>query len=220
MIETRRVVGILTDLEGVNEDLLNLYEDIKDNIDPRDAASRLQGPRDLAEYAEKLGAFEQAAADLRALVERITHVDMRSYAVSAPAEQPSALAGLKAHSPSEWFTSTHIVGFTLFGQPFIVSKWYRFYATLLQQFAARYPERFQALPDSFPYNADQHYTSFSRAPDGYRIPLELPYGVYTNVAMAVKGMIVNVRRLLEYFNVPESELVIYLREDRDAEEAG
>ena len=71
MIETKRVVRILTDLEGINEDLLNLYEDIPRkaiHATPRRACKNLAT---LTEYNDKLEAFEKASANLRTLIERI-----------------------------------------------------------------------------------------------------------------------------------------------------
>lgn len=212
MIETKRVVSILTDLEGIDEDLLNLYEDIQGSIDSRDATSRIQGPRDLAEYAEKLEEFEKVSADLRALIERITKVDMRNYTVSQPTDQSSRLAGLTPHTPDENFTFTHVAGFTLFGSSFIVSKWNRLYATLLQQLAERYPEQFRQLPNTHPFNTSAFNSSFSRKPI-YRYSIEPLPGVYCKGTMAVKDLFVNIRRLLAHFGIPESGLVVYLREE-------
>lgn len=216
MIETKRVVRILTDLEGINEDLLNLYEDIQGNIDSRDSASRIQGPRDLAEYAEKLEAYEKVSADLRALIERIAKIDMRTYTVSQPSGGTS-LKGLTPHAITEDFTFTHVAGFTLFGSSFLVSKWNRLYATLLQQLADRYPERFRQLPDTPPFNGDQRFKAITRSPDDHISPLALPYGLYCRGSMAVKDMFTNIRSLLAHFGIPEREMVVYLREEGDGE---
>lgn len=213
VIETGRVVAVLTDLEGINEDLINLYEDIKENIDPRDRVARTEGARQLAEYADKLEAFEKVSSELRALIESISHVDMRTHIISQPSDQSNPLAGQTPHSPSEWFTHTHVAGFTLFGQTFVVSKWNRLYATLLQQLAERYPERFQQLPDTPPFNGGQRTSGFSRLPQGYNSPLALPYGVYCESTMAVRDMFMGIRRLLAHFGVPEGEMVVYLRKE-------
>lgn len=220
MIQTDRVERILTDLEGINEDLLDLYSDIQQNGDPRDPAARNEHLRLLTDYNARLEAFETAAADLRALIEHITHVDMKPEPASDDTEHASILrefAGMKPHPPSENYTWKRVYGFTLSGRAFRASKWNRFYATFLQQLAARDPERFQQLPDSAPFNAGQHRTGFSRSPDGYPAPLSLPYGIYTNTSMSARNMLTNVRRLLDFFGIPEGEIVIYLQEDRDAQ---
>lgn len=213
MIETSRVVNILTDLEGINEDLINLYEDIKENIDPRDRVARAEGARHLAEYADKLEAFEKVSGELRALIESISHVDMRTHVISQPSDQRNPLEGLTPHSPDEWFTHTHVGGFTLLGQTFVVSQWNRLYATLLQQFAVRYPERFRQLPDTPPFNGGKRTSGFSRSPQGYNSPLALPYGVYCESTMAVRDMFMGIRRLLAYFGVSTREMAVYLREE-------
>lgn len=221
MIQPNRVERILTDLEGINEDLLDLYTDIvQQNAVDRDTAARNENLRLLNAYNAKLEAYEVAAADLRTLIERITHVDMSRARAQGDEENAHLLrefAGMAPHSSGEHYTWKRVYGFTLSGQAFRVSKWNRFYATFLQQLAKRYPERFQTLPDSFPHNGEQHHTSFSRSPDGYRTPLSLPYGVYTNTTMSAKNLFTNIRRLLGFFGIPESELVIYLQEDRNVE---
>lgn len=215
MIETRRVVNILTDFEGVHEDLLNLYEDIQRSFDPRDSVARIQGPRDLAEYAEKLSAYEEAAAQLRAVIEHITRIDMRKYRVSAPLDQMGTLAGLERHTPDEDFTHTHPAGFVLFNKVFIVRYWNQLYATLLQRLAERYPERFATLPDTPPFNGEPSYSAFTRSAANHIAPLELPNGLYCRGSLAVKEMFVTIRHLLTYFSVEPGVLVIFLRDESE-----
>lgn len=216
MIETKRVVRILTDLEGINEDLLNLYTDIQQNGNVRDPAARKENLATLTEYNEKLEAFEAASVALSTLVERIAQIDMRNYTVSQPSGGAS-LMGLTPHAITEDFTFTHVAGFTLFGSSFIVSKWNRLYATLLQQVAERYPERFRQLPDTPPFNGEQRFCAFTRSPEDHIAPLALPHGIYCRGTMAVKEICASIRLLLDHFGIPESGLMVYLQKEREGE---
>ena len=139
---------------------------------------------------------------------------MRSYAVSQPSGGAS-LKGLTPHAITEDFTFTHVAGFTLFGSSFIVSKWNRLYATLLQQLAERYPDRFRKLPDTPPFNGEQRFSAFTRSPEDHIAPLALPFGIYCRGTMAVKEISSSIRLLLAHFGIPENGLAIYLREERE-----
>jgi len=224
MIETKRVVGILTDLEGVNEDLLNLYEDIQRNIDPRDRVARAEGPRRLAEYAEKLDAFEAVSGELRELIERITGVDMRREVENTTPRTDEAnkralaqLQRMQPHPLTEDFTSTRPFGLVFMGRAYANARtWRRVYQFVCQQLAERDPDRYNKLPNISPFR-DNLTSRFERTPEGFHVPLSLALDLYCEANVSARGITSNIRRLLAYFNIPERELVIYLREDRDAE---
>lgn len=216
MIETKRVVRILTDLEGVNEDLLNLYEDIRQEGDPHDAAARRENLRLLSEYNEKLEAFEAASSELRALIERITQVDLqREVQTSAPVDKTTnaeiihLLDTAQPHTLAERFTFRRPYGFRLFGEAFQAPTWRRLYQVVCQQLARHDPQRFQTLAEA-PTLAGQ----FAHEPGGYRVPLPLPYGLYCEGNVSAQSICGAIRRVLTFFSVPESELVIYLRGER------
>ncbi|HEX9035360.1 MAG TPA: hypothetical protein VF808_00045 [Ktedonobacterales bacterium] len=224
MIETKRVVRILTDLEGINEDLLNLYEDIQRNIDPHDRVARAEGPRRLAEYAEQLDAFESVSTELRALIERITGVDMRREVENTTPRTDEAnrqalaqLQHMQPHSLTEDFTSTRPFGLVLIGRAYADARtWRRVYQFVCQLLAKRDPDRYNRLPDVSPFR-DNLTSRFERGPQGFHVPLPLALDLYCEANVSAKGITGNIRRLLAYFSIPESEMVVYLREDRDAE---
>lgn len=229
MIEKQRVKRILSDLEGVNEDLLNLFEDIKHNIDPHDSASRAEGLTLLGQYNTSLSAFEKAAVDMRTLIEGITHVDMTGEneraAKTASQRTPDATARIvrqldtsQPHSLAEDFTYIRPYAFQLSGRVFPHAlTWRSVYQMFCVQLATINPERFKTLPDADLFRG-RKITQFTTGPAGYKDTLKLPYGLCCEGYKPANYHRDNMRNLLTYFNIPESDFIIYLREDRDADE--
>lgn len=220
MIETRRIVSILTDLEGINEDLLNLYEDLRQEGDPHDAAARRENLRLLGEYNDKLEAFETASETLRALIQRITHVDApREVTASSPLD-PSANARLShtldqrpPHALDEHFTFTKPSGFKLAGQAHAdIRTWTQLHRAVLAQLASMDPQRFERLPDVEAFSRNLG-SRFDRVSKGFRKPLALPEGLYCEGHLSARTIRDNIRGLLAHFNIPEREMVVYLREE-------
>lgn len=224
MIETRRVVRILTDLEGINEDLLNLYEDLRQEGDPHDAAARRENLNLLREYNDKLEAFESASETLRALIERITHVDARhEVRVSAPldaatnARVSQTLDQQQPHALDEHFTFTKPCGFKLAGQAHAdTPMWTQLHRAVLAQLASMDPERFGRLPEVEAFSRNKG-SRFARSAQDFRKPLALPQGLYCEGHLSAHTIRDNIRGLLAYFSIPERDLVIYLRDEQQGE---
>lgn len=224
MIETKRVVRILTDLEGVYEDLLTLYEDLRQEGDPHDAAARRENLRLLGEYDEKLEVYEKAAEEMRAVIERITHVDtQREVHVSVPldAETKSRVSQqldrAQPHAIGEHFTFTKPLGFKLAGQPHAgIHTWTQLHQEVLAQLAYMDAERVARLPEVAEF-ARNLTSRFDRTPEGFRKPLRLPHGLFCEGHLSAGSIRDNIRRLLAHFGIPEREMVVYLREDREGE---
>jgi hypothetical protein len=141
----------------------------------------------------------------------------------------------RGYAPCEW---EHFVSkrgepqkmpdhFVLFGRTFAVEQWVELYDNLLRELAQRSPERFFELPDTPPFHSSATRTKrFTRVrqevEDGHGEPFEFRNGalgpIYCKSSMWVKNMFENVCELLNLFGIPESEMVVYLREDSRAEE--
>lgn len=229
MIETRRIVRILTDLEGINEDLINLFDDIRLNID-RSAHGRTQGALLLAEYSKKLDDFEIASSALRAVIESITQVDLehekQTQAEAATAATQNAVANERIiqaldheqpHTLDEDFTSKRPSGFTISGRAFRdLHTWRRLYQMFCQHLATRDSRRYSSLPAAAPFRANLG-SRFDHSTQGFRSPLKLAGGLYAEGNVSAETVRHNIRHLLDYFGIPKSEMTVYLREDRDAE---
>jgi hypothetical protein len=224
MIEKKRIIGILTDLEGINEDLLNLYEDLRQEGDPHDVAARRENLRLLGEYNDKLEAFETASETLRALIQRITHVEApREVQPSTPLDAATntrvsqQLDHQRPHALDEHFTFTKPVGFKLAGQAHAdTDAWTQLHHAVLGQLASMDPERFQRLPEDEEISRNKG-SKFTRSAQDFRKPLALPQGLYCEGHLSAQTIRDNIRDLLAYFAISESQMVVYLSKDRDAE---
>lgn len=209
---------VVEELEAVKDDLLALYEDIESTGDVHDAAARHAKLALLAEFNDLFEPLERAVDAMLQFIERVTGVaphreldDPLSDLTTAPSER---LPGPRGHGPSEDFTHRHVVGCEFLTEVYVVSTWGALYERILRALADRDPERFRALPDTPPFNAHDANHRFTRsAADHPQAPRELPYGVYCKGTMAVRDLFINICRLLAHFEIPESQLVIYLREE-------
>lgn len=207
---------VLNELETAKADLAALYEDYQIfGGDVYEPASRRANLTLLNEYNEKLEAFESAADAMRAYIERIAQTALeRSLIRPLAPGLAELLSAVRGHDPTEDFTHLHTVGCLFLGEIAVVNTWSALYEHVLRALAERGPVRFRALPDTPPFNGQDFNHKFTRSPNDHPIALrELPQGVYCKGTMAVGAMFVNIRRLLAYFEIPESELVIYLREE-------
>lgn len=220
--DTKWVEMVLDELDEVKEDLLTLYEDIQQGGDVRDPAARRETLAVLAEFNEKFAPLERALDEMKAFIERVTHVkrDGKRKTPSIPQLTPVArstrpLDPSQPHSVDESFRLKQPYGFALRGQTYQVESWKQLYELFLEQLATHDPERFKELPDIYPFNTDVEYQKFTRsAADHPRSPLKLPYGIYCKGSMSAELMFANIRRLLANFDIPESEMVVYLRSER------
>ena len=213
---------VLDGLDDVKEDLLNLYEEIQQDGDVRDPAARRETLAVLAEFNEKFEPLERALDEMMAFIERVMRVKRGGERKALTLPQPIRvtystvpLDSTQPHSVGESFRHKVPYGFALRGQTYQVESWKQLYELFLEQLAAHDAERFQTVPDTFPLNTDVEYQKFTRsAADHPRTPLKLPYGIYCKGSMAAEAMFSNIRRLLAHFDIPESEMVVYLRGER------
>lgn len=59
---------------------------------------------------------------------------------------------------------------------------------------------------------------FAREPNELRIPLEIIDGLYAETNFSANDIAKRISRLLDTFSIEQREFVIYLRENRDADE--
>lgn len=140
----------------------------------------------------------------------------------------------RGYVPSEWEQCTSKHGeerklpdrFTLCGSTYYVEQWVDLYERFLLELELRSPSLFHKLPETPPFHSAAAYTKrFVRkredVEDGHGAPLRFSDGtlgaIYCKSTMWVKPMFWNICELLNLFDIAESEMVVYLRADRDAE---
>jgi hypothetical protein len=221
-----RIRQILTDLERVRENLLALSDDIWLSIDHNDAEALKEGVQFKLAYNDKLERFTQLAEDLSALVQQFTSVPLNAPEQAdggkrSTAENQRIIRELDRGTPhtlDDSFMYKRPHGFVLEGRAYQnVPTWRRVYELVCQQMAEKDPERFAALPDNPKFTTRYGHKAFSNDRTELRIASHIAEGVYAEVHFSANDLRDSIKRLLTEFGVPHESMVIYLREDRDAE---
>ncbi len=221
-----RIRQILTDLERVRENLLALSDDIWLNIDHNNSEALKQGVEFKLAYNDKMGAFDRLASELSTMVQQFTDVRVEASAVEdAEAKDSEAneriireLDKEEPHTLAEDFRYKRPFGFVLRGRAFKdIVTWRRVYELVCAQLREADPARFDALPENPEFTTTHGNRYFARKPDGVRSPAPVGDGMYAEANLSANMIRDVIRRLLSTFDVSETEMTVYLRQDRDAE---
>ncbi|WIG59257.1 MAG: hypothetical protein OJF49_002004 [Ktedonobacterales bacterium] len=220
MSENEHVVRILSDLESVNEGLLDLFEDIKHAIGARNS-SRTENTERLGAYSGKLDAFQKLSSEISTLIQEYMHVEMDQAAtleLTSPISNErivQKLDGYKPHTLEENFNGTKPLGFILHGHAVRgIQSWVRMYQSLCQYLYTLHPEKFALLPQNPEFNSNLN-TRFSHTSAGLRVPLRISMNLYANGHGESNQNRDKMRHLLDYLGIPWSDLKIYLQPGRD-----
>lgn len=222
----KSIRNILTDLEHVRENLLSLSDDIWLSIDHNDDQALEEGVAFKKKYNEKMTAFDKLATDISALVQEFTNIH-----VEEQQEEPRTVSResrdrlireldtRQPHSLDGNFTFKRPYGFVLGDQGYKeIVTWQRVYELFLKQLAAKDPRTFAALCENPEYHSNRGNPSFTRDPTKLRHSMLVADNIHAEVNLSANSICDMMKKLLATFSIPESEMKIYLREDRDAEE--
>lgn len=221
---TDRIRSILQRLEQTREDLLALSDDIWLSIDHNDNHALQEGVAFKKEYNVKVTAFDQLAGELSELVQRFTAV--RLDAVVAPLNQtPQSrdriireLDQRQGYRIDEDWTFKRPYGFQL-GKDHQakVNTWRQMYVLICIYLRQRDPKRFARLPNDPVFITRRGNPMFSRDPQDLRSAIELTDGIYAEANLSANHIRDQIKVLLDCFGIDHQELIIFLRQDRDAE---
>lgn len=220
-----KVREILTDLERTRENLLALSDDIWLSIEHNDTAALDEGVAFKRAYNEKLSEFDRLATELSELVQRFTEVRLDE------AEEPDAeesdeaarqrvVAELDKKTPhylGESFTYKRPYGFTLRGHAHdSLTVWKYFYLRLLQTLLKMDSAPLTRLAEERSMKDRRKRPYFSTDPTEHRTAMRVTEGLYAESNLSANSIAGAIRRVFAEYGIPEDELKIYLREDRDA----
>jgi len=222
---TTIIRDILQDLERTRENMLALSDDIWLSIDHNDPEAMRDGVAFKSEYNERMIAFDRLAKEISELVQQYTQVRMDE---SAPdiAEESEAernarvvreLNREEAHGLDEDFTFKRPCGYALQGKAFNgLTTWRRLFDHVCRQLHERDPDLFQKLPDLPSFKTRRGNPFFAKDANALRVDSEVVPGIFAEINLSAKGLCGVIRLLLQTYGIPESEMTVYLREDRDA----
>ncbi len=230
MTKEERTREILTDLERTRENLLGLSDDIWLNIDHNDPDALEAGVDFKRKYNEKMLGFDRLANELSLLVQDYTKVAIEAREPQQPKSTPKQpdlklnertvkeLNRSEPHGLDEDLTYKRPFGFILKGRGYKeIVTWRYMYELFCRQLLELDPAKFNNLPGHPDLMSNRGNPSFAREPKELRVDMPLPAGIYAEINLSANHLRDQMRKLLKIFNLPETEMTIFLRQDRDAD---
>lgn len=223
---TTEVRDILNDLERVRENMLALSDDIWLSIDHNDQEALEEGVAFKRSYNEKMAAFDRLSTEISVMVQQFTQVDMdEPEEIAEPSDSGRNerivrdLNREEPHSLDEDFTFKRPYGFVLCGAGFKdVATWRRLFELVCHNLRRRDEDLFEELPDNRVFVTKRDNTFFSRDPQHLRSASKLTDTVYAEVNLSANSLRNVMRDLLKTFGISTTDMMIYLRQDRDSDE--
>lgn len=220
---TARTRQILEDLEAVRENLLALSDDIWLSIDHNDPQALDAGVEFKRAYNAKAAAFDVVASELSALVQQYTSVRLEEAERSGGtdrAQNDRIIAELNREEPhrlEEDFTYKRPHGFILDGRGTTgITTWQRLYELVFRQLFERDSARFRSLCGHPDFTSNRGHHTFTAERARLRKALEVGEGLYAESNLSANGIRDVLRGVLTAFAIPTDQLLIFLRQDRDA----
>jgi hypothetical protein len=226
---TNAIRNILQDLERVRENMLALSDDIWLSIDHNDPEALQAGVEFKQAYNERMIRFDKLASEISEQVQQYTAVRIdepeqeEQVPISESDQQKNEriirdLDREEAHAIGEDFTFKRPYGFVLCGQGFKeVITWRRIFEQVCRILKAHDADQFNGLPDNPDFKTRRGNVYFSTDPDKLRVASEVVPGLFAEVNLSANHLRNLIRDLLKTFQIPETDITIYLRQDRDAE---
>jgi len=222
-----RTREILHDLEAVRENLLALSDDIWISIDHNDPDALEAGVEFKRAFNAKAAAFDVVASELSELVQQYTHVRLEESEQSGGIdrqENERIIAELNREEPHnllEDFTFKRPHGFIFRSRATTgITTWQRLYELVLRQVFDEDPERFGTLFGHPDFTSNRGNITFTQDPQRLRKSMEIHDGVFAESNLSANGIRDILRRVVENFGIPTDQLLIFLRQDRDAGRSG
>lgn len=108
------------------------------------------------------------------------------------------------------YLGTKPAAFTLLGTTVTVDAWRELYLRVLSMLAERDPAAFRRLPQTPIFITKTGQNDFAERPDGYRNPLAIEYGLYTEGKRSASQILSRVGKLLDTFQLPRSSFTVTL----------
>jgi len=223
---TDRTRIILEDLEAVRENLLALSDDIWLSIDHNDPDALEEGVAFKRTYNEKLAAFDSLATELSVLVQQFTSVNLEAEEQTggdSESENRRIIQELDREEPhglDEDFTYKRPHGFILQGRGTTgITTWKRLFELLCKQLLNVDSQKFRSLMSHPDFISNRGHHSFTSSRDHLRLALQLDDELFTEINLSANSIRDTIRRVLEVFDIPVTDLKIFLRQDRDASDA-
>jgi hypothetical protein len=183
-----------------------------------------QGVAFKSEYNKLFSSFEANAQSLATLVQQFTgmeDVDAAKKVVPADSDENRRLiAELNKEEPhylTENFTYKRPFAFVLNGQAYKdTNTWKSVYMQVCACLIALDSKKFAQTPTSQDFISNRGNKRFSEDPKELRSSAKITDTIYAEVNLSAQNIVESIADLLEFYQIPQGSMIIYLREDRNA----
>lgn len=224
---TSRTRDILEDLEAVRENLLALSDHIWQSIDHNDSEALEAGVEFKRAFNAKAAGFDSAASELSELVQQYTSVRLDEAEESGGTDLATneriinELNREESHYLDEDFTYKRPHGFILDGEgTHGITTWQRLYELVLRALHDRDSGKLAGLCDHPDFTTSRGNPTFTRTPERLRKSLEVAPGLYAECNLSANSIRDVLNRVLNAYDYTRQDLLVFLRQDRDAGRSG
>jgi hypothetical protein len=182
-----------------------------------------EGVRFMRSFIEKRTAFDQLAAELSVLIQQYTQVSLEASEETGQEDREQNeriirdLNREEPHSIDDDFTYRRPHGFILDGNaPVGITTWQRLFELACRQLHQRDPGRFATPIENRGFISSQGHHIVTHESDSLRKALQIDTDLFIECNPSANGIRDMFRRLLVAFELPSSQLQLFLRQDRDA----
>jgi len=212
-METRmqkRIQRVLSDIEELQENLLDLSDDISQSVQHKDRAAADQFQTKYDQYVEK---FNGLGSQISELVQHHTGVSIDQ---TDEDEQIAVDLNTRIAYPLDTdFTYKLPWAFALQGKKRTnLTTWKNLYVTFCKMLGRANKEILIDLPENARFTTPhgKHHFSFDRSQ--LEVPTLIRFGVYAETSYSASRVVDRMKKLLAEFGIPESECQIFLSKDR------
>jgi hypothetical protein len=222
-----RIKNILSNLKTVQEDLLALSDDLWLEIDHNDNDALKNGITFKTAFNVCNTSFTQSANKLSELIQNYTNTPIYPQDKVPPQSQPhdrsereriiKELDKMESHGLDEDFKYKRPYGFVIQGLPYSNKlTWSELYLQLCAYLQNVDSTKFSSLDADPDHISNRNNKYFSRHPEDLRSHQKCGASMYAEMNLSANQIRDSIKRLLHTFRINQSDITIYLREDRDA----
>lgn len=223
-----RISKIKIALEQLSEDLLALSDDMWLSIDHNDSEALDFGYRLKKEYNQQVDTFSKVVQNIGSTLaqfENISILNESSTPIHDAGHDELKIKNFEykenqAHSINEDFCYKRPCGMKLENQIYEgLNTWKAIYRTTLKHLSKKSLDIFNQLPESgFAKGRRKDKVYVARTPtNSMKCPEKFAEELYFETNLSANSIRDSIHKLLTIFSIPDSEIVFYLREDKDAD---
>lgn len=222
-----RISKIKIALEQLSEDLLALSDDMWLSIDHNDSQALDCGYRLKKEYNQQVDTFSKVVQNIGSTLaqfENISILNESSTPIHDTGHEGQESKNFEynenqAHSINEDFCYKRPCGMKLENQIYEgLNTWKAIYRTTIKHLSKKSLDIFNQLPESgFAKGRRKDKVYVSRIPNSMKCPEKFAGELYFETNLSANSIRDSIHKLLTMFSIPNSEIVFYLREDKDTD---